>query len=44
LGYFVTLAFAPALRALPHVISAPFRIVWYVLIARRLFQLGSGGS
>jgi hypothetical protein len=44
LGYFITLAFAPALRALPHVISAPFRIVWYVLIARRLFQLGSGGS
>jgi hypothetical protein len=44
LGYFVTLAFAPALRAVPHVISAPFRVIWYVLIARRLFQLGSGGS
>ncbi|MBN1813934.1 MAG: DUF4386 family protein [Anaerolineae bacterium] len=41
LGYFVALAFAPALCALPHVISAPFRVVWYVLIARRLFQLGS---
>jgi hypothetical protein len=44
LGYFVTLAFAPALRAVPHVISAPFRVIWYILIARRLFQLGSSGS
>jgi hypothetical protein len=44
LGYFVTLAFAPTLRALPHVASAPFRIIWYVLIARRLFQLSSGVS
>jgi hypothetical protein len=40
LGYFVALAFAPAILALPPVISAPFRVIWYVLIARRLFQLG----
>ena len=42
LGYFIALAFAPAILALPPVISAPFRVIWYILIARRLFQLGSG--
>ena len=42
LGYFIALAFAPAILALPPVISAPFRLIWYILIARRLFQLGSG--
>lgn len=40
LGYFVALAFAPALYALFPIISAPFRVLWYVLIAIRLFQLG----
>ena len=44
LGYFIALAFAPALYALPVIISAPFRVTWYVLIARKLFQLGSGTS
>lgn len=39
--YFIALVFAPALYALPIIISAPFRVVWYVLIARKLFQLGS---
>ena len=43
LGYFVALAFAPAIRALPPSISAPFLLIWYILIARRLFQIGSGG-
>jgi hypothetical protein len=40
LGYFVALAVAPAYIALPMVASAPFRVVWYVLIALRLFRLG----
>jgi hypothetical protein len=43
LGYFITLAFAPALYALFPIISAPFRVLWYVLIAIRLFQLGRVG-
>ena len=42
LGYFVALAFAPAIIALPPSISAPFLLAWYILIARRLFRLGSG--
>jgi hypothetical protein len=42
LGYFFALAFAPAIYALPTIISAPFRVTWYVLIARKLFQLGKG--
>jgi hypothetical protein len=40
LGYFPILAFAPSLLALPFVFSAPFRVVWYFLIAVKLFQLG----
>jgi hypothetical protein len=39
LGYFISLAFVPALYALFPIISAPFRVLWYVLIAIRLFQL-----
>lgn len=39
LGYFVALALAPAIVALPPSLSAPFRLAWYVLIAIRLFQL-----
>jgi hypothetical protein len=42
LGYFVVVAFAPAIAPLFPSISAPFRLIWYVLIARRLFQLGRG--
>ena len=42
LGYFVALAFAPAIIAFPPSISAPFLLVWYILVARRLFRLGSG--
>jgi len=44
LGYFVALIFAPTITFLPPTISAPFRLIWYVLIARRFFQLGAGGS
>jgi hypothetical protein len=39
LFYFLTLMMAPNLVAIPHVISAPFRITWYVLIALKLFKL-----
>jgi len=39
LFYFITLAFLPAIYWIPHPISAPFRVVWYFLIAMRLFKL-----
>lgn len=44
LGYLLTLFLAPALQALPMVVSAPLRIVWYTLMARRLLQLASAAS
>lgn len=39
LAYFVALTIAPALLALPFVLSALFRVAWYFLIALRLFKL-----
>jgi hypothetical protein len=42
LGYFVVVIFAPAIAPLFPSISAPFRLIWYILIAWRLFQLGRG--
>jgi hypothetical protein len=36
-----TLVFAPTIYWLPHPISAPFRVVWYFLIALRLFKLAT---
>ncbi len=39
LGYFAVLAFAPALIVLPFVLSAPFRVTWYILIAFKLFEI-----
>jgi hypothetical protein len=39
LGYFILLPLASGLVAIAFVASAPFRVAWYVLIARRLFQL-----
>jgi hypothetical protein len=39
LGYFIVLPFAPALLALPFVISAPFRMIWYFMIAWMLFRI-----
>lgn len=39
LCYFLTLAFLPAIYWLPHPISAPFRVIWYFLIALKLFRL-----
>jgi hypothetical protein len=40
LTYFVALPFVPEIAFLFPAASAPFRLLWYILIARRLFQLG----
>ena len=37
LGYYLALAFAPSLIALPISISAVFLLAWYVLIGRQLW-------
>jgi hypothetical protein len=42
LTYFVALPLAPEIAPLFPAASAPFRLLWYILIARRLFQLGRG--
>jgi hypothetical protein len=42
LTYFVVLPLAPTIAFLFPATSAPFRLLWYILIARRLFQLGRG--
>jgi hypothetical protein len=44
MGYFVVLALAPtpALLAIPPSAAAPFRLVWYLLIGRRLVRLAWG--
>jgi hypothetical protein len=39
-SYFVALPLVPAMAFLFPSASAPFRLLWYILIARRLFQLG----
>ena len=39
LCYFITLVFFPAIYWIPHPISAPFRVIWYFLLAIKLFQL-----
>lgn len=39
LGYFLALAFAPAILALPPSISAVFLLIWYILIGLRLLKL-----
>jgi hypothetical protein len=44
LGRFIVLAFAPALYGVPTVISAPFRVLWMILIAVGLLRLGRGKS
>ena len=44
LSSFIALAFAPALVVVPTVIYAPFRVIWYILIALALFRLGRGES
>jgi hypothetical protein len=40
LCYFITLAFAPTIYWIPIPISAPFRMIWYFLIAVKLLKLG----
>jgi hypothetical protein len=42
LTYFVALPVVPAIAFVFPAASAPFRLLWYILIARRLFQLGGG--
>ena len=44
LGFFIALPFMPEYIWLFPTISAPFRMMWYILIAIRLFQLGMGGT
>jgi len=44
LGYFVALVFAPAIFWLPPTLSAPFRMIWYILIAIGLFRLARSES
>jgi len=39
---FPVLVFASVIAWLPPSLSAPFRVIWYILIARKLFQLGKG--
>ena len=36
---FIALAFGPAISWIPPTLSAPFRMLWYVLIALKLFKL-----
>ncbi|MFC1879227.1 hypothetical protein ACFLZW_04880 [Chloroflexota bacterium] len=38
--YFPILVFAPAINWLAPTLAAPFRLIWYVLIAIKLFNLG----
>ncbi len=40
LCYFITLAFRPAIYWIPHPSLAPFRVIWYFLVALKLFKLG----
>jgi hypothetical protein len=42
LTYFVALPLAPTIAFLFPAASAPFRLLWYILIAWRLFGLGRG--
>jgi hypothetical protein len=40
--YFFILLIAPTLLVLPFVLSAPFRVAWYVLVGVRLLKLSRG--
>jgi hypothetical protein len=44
LGHFFTAAFYPALTAIPLSASAPFLLIWYVLIGIRLLRLSRGAK
>jgi len=41
LGYYLTLA-KPMLSFIPLSLAAPFLLIWYILIGRKLLRLGSG--
>lgn len=41
---FIALRFGPTISWIPPTLSAPFRVIWYVLIAIKLFQLGKRSS
>ena len=40
LFYFITLLITPEFVWIPHTLSAPLRLIWYILIAVKLIQLG----
>lgn len=42
LSYYVTLVLSPKLCVIPLSAAAPFLLIWYILVGRRLLQLGSG--
>jgi len=42
LGYYVTLMPQPTLSVIPISTAAVFLLIWYILIGRKLLQLGSG--
>ena len=42
LGYYITNSFAPALNVIPLCASAPFLLIWYLLIGRTLLRMGLG--
>ncbi len=44
LGGFLALAGPPALAAVPSSIAGLFRLVWYILVGRRLWRLAQGGA
>lgn len=44
LGYFMALPFNPDTIWIFPTISAPFRVIWYILIAFKLFQLARTGT
>ena len=44
LGYYLTLLFAPSMSAIPLSASAPFLLIWYLLVGRKLLRLASASS
>jgi hypothetical protein len=41
---FIALGFGPTISWIPPTLSAPFRMIWYMLIAIKLFKLGKSSS
>lgn len=44
LSFYLTLGFAPSIRAIAVSSSAPFLLIWYLVVGRKLFRLGSASS